>query len=206
MVRFQFMRMSSYAKNKVQMCSVTQHHCRRSQMCGIFSQIHPEHSLFVWYKKRLVLTEQSIHVRFQLILSIRGHPHELKPYHSEDKSFFVRDWVYWVILWNIFPHLATYNDIGWLNTSIKSSIPKSMQPSIPPIGQRLSFSMSQVDLTHIDDYVVTIVNIINITIIVNAVMIIITVVKSTCDIENDKRCPMGGIDGCILLGNELLHL
>ena len=50
-----------------------------------------------------------------------------------------------------------------------------MQPSIPPIGQRLSFSMSQVDLTHNDDYVVTIVNIINITIIVNAVMIIITV-------------------------------
>ena len=27
-----------------------------------------------------------------------------------------------------------------------------MQPSIPPIGQRLSFSMSQVDLTHNDDY------------------------------------------------------
>ena len=29
-------------------------------------------------------------------------------------------------------------------------------------------------------------------------------VKSTCDVENDKRRPMGGIDGCILLGNELL--
>ena len=28
--------------------------------------------------------------------------------------------------------------------------------------------------------------------------------KSTCDVENDKRCPMGGIDGCILLGNVLL--
>ena len=27
-----------------------------------------------------------------------------------------------------------------------------MQPSIPPIGRRLSFSMSQVDLTHSDDY------------------------------------------------------
>ena len=41
-----------------------------------------------------------------------------------------------------------------------------MQPSIPPIGRRLSFSTSQVDLTHNDDYVVTIVNIINITTIV----------------------------------------
>ena len=28
--------------------------------------------------------------------------------------------------------------------------------------------------------------------------------KSTCEVENDKRRPMGGIDGCILLGNELL--
>ena len=43
----------------------------------------------------------------------------------------------------------------------KSSLSKSMQPSIPPIGRRLSFSTSQVDLTHSDDYVVTIVNIIN---------------------------------------------
>ena len=30
-----------------------------------------------------------------------------------------------------------------------------MQPSIPPIGQRLSFSTSQVDVTHNDDYVVS---------------------------------------------------
>ena len=35
---------------------------------------------------------------------------------------------------------------------VKSSLPKSMQPSIPPIGRRLSFSTSQVDLTHNDDY------------------------------------------------------
>ena len=35
----------------------------------------------------------------------------------------------------------------------KSSLPKSMQPSIPPIGQRLSFSTSQVDLTHSDDFI-----------------------------------------------------
>ena len=61
MVRFQLIRKSSYAKNKLQMCSVTQHQCRCRQMCGKCSQIHPVHSLFVCYKKWLVLTEQSIH-------------------------------------------------------------------------------------------------------------------------------------------------
>ena len=36
--------------------------------CGKFSQIHPIHSLFVcYYKKWPVLTEQSIHGKFQLI-------------------------------------------------------------------------------------------------------------------------------------------
>ena len=34
MARFQLIRMSSYAKNKLQMCSVTQHQCRLRQMCG----------------------------------------------------------------------------------------------------------------------------------------------------------------------------
>ena len=61
MARFQLISMSSYAKNKLQMCSVTQHQCRRRQICGKCSQIHPVHSLFVRYKKRLVLIEQSIH-------------------------------------------------------------------------------------------------------------------------------------------------
>ena len=45
---------------KLQMCSVTQHQCRRRQMCRKRSPIHPVHSLFVRYKKRLVLIEQSI--------------------------------------------------------------------------------------------------------------------------------------------------
>ena len=36
MAKFQLMRMSTYAKNKVLMCSVTQHQCRRRQMCGKF--------------------------------------------------------------------------------------------------------------------------------------------------------------------------
>ena len=61
MVKFQLIRMSSYAKNKLQVCSVTQHQCRRRQMWGKLSQIHPLHSLFVCYKKWLVWTEQSIH-------------------------------------------------------------------------------------------------------------------------------------------------
>ena len=52
--------MSSYVNNKLQMCSDTQHQCRRRQMCGKLSQIHTVHSLFVSYKKLLVLTEQSI--------------------------------------------------------------------------------------------------------------------------------------------------
>ena len=45
--RFQLMRMSSYTKKKLQMCSVTQHQCRRRQMFGKCSQIHQVHSLFV---------------------------------------------------------------------------------------------------------------------------------------------------------------
>ena len=61
MVRFQLMRMSSYAKNKLQVCSVTQHQCRRRQIWGKLLQIHPLHSLYVCYKKLLVWTEQSIH-------------------------------------------------------------------------------------------------------------------------------------------------
>ena len=59
--KFQLIRMSSYDTNKLQMCSVSQHQCRRRQMCGKCSQIHTDHSLFVRYKKRLVLIEQSIH-------------------------------------------------------------------------------------------------------------------------------------------------
>ena len=61
MASFQLISMSSYAKNKLQMCSVTQHQCGRRQMCGKCSQIHPVYSLFVRYKKPLVLIKQSIH-------------------------------------------------------------------------------------------------------------------------------------------------
>ena len=61
MARFQLITMSTYVKSKLQMCSVTQHQCRRRQMCAKCSQIHLVHSLFVRYKKRLVQIEQSIH-------------------------------------------------------------------------------------------------------------------------------------------------
>ena len=65
--RFQLIRMSSYAKNKLQMCSVTQHQCRRRQMCGKVSQIHPVHSLFVRYKNDLSWLNNLFMARFQLI-------------------------------------------------------------------------------------------------------------------------------------------
>ena len=47
MARFQLISMSSYANNKLQMCSDTQHQCRWRQMCGKWSLIHQVHSLFV---------------------------------------------------------------------------------------------------------------------------------------------------------------
>ena len=66
MVSFQLIRMSSYAKNKQQMCWVTQHQCRSRQMWKI-SQIHPVALTFVYYKKWLCL-DWTIHsLSFQLI-------------------------------------------------------------------------------------------------------------------------------------------
>ena len=49
MARFQLIRMSSYAKNKLQMCSVTQHQCRRRQMCGK-NHVHKftQYTHFLW--------------------------------------------------------------------------------------------------------------------------------------------------------------
>ena len=64
MARFQLIRMSSHAKNKLQICSVTQHQCWRRQLCGKCSQIHLVHSIFVRYKKRLFLIKQSILGKF----------------------------------------------------------------------------------------------------------------------------------------------
>ena len=44
MARFQLNRMPTYVRNKLQMCSVTQHQCRRRQMCGnVHTLIHYTH-------------------------------------------------------------------------------------------------------------------------------------------------------------------
>ena len=61
MERFQLNRMSTYVKNKLQMCSVTQHQCRRRQMFGKCSHISFSSLTFCpLQQKRLVLIEQSI--------------------------------------------------------------------------------------------------------------------------------------------------
>ena len=68
MERFLLNKMSTYVKNKLQMGSVTQHQCRRRQMCGKCSQIHPVLSLFVRYKKNdLSWLNNLFMARFQLI-------------------------------------------------------------------------------------------------------------------------------------------
>ena len=50
MVSFQLIWMSSYAKNKQQMCCVTQHLCRSRQMWKIFTN-SPSALTFVCYKE-----------------------------------------------------------------------------------------------------------------------------------------------------------
>ena len=67
MVMSQLMRMFSYAKNKLQMCSFTQHQCRRRQMCGNFSQIHLVHYILYVTKNDLSWLNNLFTVIFQLI-------------------------------------------------------------------------------------------------------------------------------------------
>ena len=64
--KFQLISMSSYAKNKQQMCRVTQHQCNVAK-CGKYSQIHPVHWLYVYYEKKLSLQNNLFMVMFQLI-------------------------------------------------------------------------------------------------------------------------------------------
>ena len=71
--RFQFIMMSSYAKNKQYMFSVIKHQCRRRQMCGKVSTNLTQYTLFLSVTKwLLVLTEQSI--LWQRSQLIREHP------------------------------------------------------------------------------------------------------------------------------------
>ena len=67
MARFQLICLFSGDKNKVQMCSVTQHQYRCRQICRKLSPNSPSTLLFVGYKKWLVLAEQSIAGNVQLI-------------------------------------------------------------------------------------------------------------------------------------------
>ena len=55
MARFQLNSMCTYVMNKLQMCSVTEHLCRRREKCENFSQISPLHSLFLCCKKMTCL-------------------------------------------------------------------------------------------------------------------------------------------------------
>ena len=63
MASFQLIRMSSFAKNKQQMCWVTQHQCRSRQMWKIFSN-SPSTLTFCLLQKWQVLPEKSIHGNF----------------------------------------------------------------------------------------------------------------------------------------------
>ena len=67
MVRFQLISMSSYAKNKLEMCSVTQHQCKRRQMC---ENIHKftQYSPFLYVAKNdLSRLNNLFMARFQFI-------------------------------------------------------------------------------------------------------------------------------------------
>ena len=66
--KFQLISMSSYAKNKQQMCRVTQHQCNVAK-CGKYSQIHPVHWLFVYYKKNYLLWLNNL---FMVMFQLKG--------------------------------------------------------------------------------------------------------------------------------------
>ena len=66
MARFQLIRMSSYAKNKLQMCSVTQHQCKHCQMCGKFSH---KYTYFLCYKNDLSWLNNLFTERFHITMS-----------------------------------------------------------------------------------------------------------------------------------------
>ena len=67
MARFQLNSMSTYVKNKLQIFSVTQHQCRRRQMCGKCFLINSLHSHLDCYKKDLSSLNNQFIARFQLI-------------------------------------------------------------------------------------------------------------------------------------------
>ena len=105
MVMFPLIRMSSYAKNKPQMCSVTQHYFTLRQMWGKFSVTKKDMSYFgniyihrlfshwsffvtdvfkqwVYWVCENFSTFGDVYTHVGWLLSIKGHLNELKPYHE----------------------------------------------------------------------------------------------------------------------------
>ena len=178
MVSNQLIRISSYAKNKLQMCWVTQHLLEVAK-CGRFHKLiqsthfcllqknvwnnpfmiifqhicccsreHPNvlitmNRLFSLDKSFFVTAKFECSVWFHIwrllhwwlsdathllfVLSIRGHPDELKYYHewivqSRQDIFCKRQkWVLWINLWKSSTFGDFYADVEWLNTSVVCS-------------------------------------------------------------------------------------
>ena len=129
MAKFILTRMSSYAKNKLQMCSVTQHQCRRRQMCGKCSHINSLNSHLDCFKTtclRWTIYSQSTTCPDWTIYSWQGFnslgcPLMLRTNYrcvqSLNISVDVAKWVENVHKFTQFTHFlsVTKNDLSWLN-------------------------------------------------------------------------------------------
>ena len=115
MANFQLSRMSSYAKNKLQMCSVTQHQCRRRQMCeNVQTFIHYTH---FWTVTKNVVLLNNLFRGLYIPLSWYVAVNRL---FSQDKSFFCNRQVSALVEFLNILHTfgAIYTDVEWVNTSV----------------------------------------------------------------------------------------
>ena len=80
MVSFQLIRMSSYAKNKHQMCWVTQHQCRSRQMWKIFTNSHSSLTFCLLQKNDLLCLYNLFMVSIQLIRISSSAKNKLQMY------------------------------------------------------------------------------------------------------------------------------
>ena len=95
------------------MCSVTQHQCRRRQMLGKFSQIHPEYSLLPATKNDLTWLNNLFTVRLQLIFLNKN---KLQCVQSPNISVNVAKCVENFHKFTQYTHFFCYkNDLSWLN-------------------------------------------------------------------------------------------
>ena len=114
MVRYPHIRMSSYAKNKQQMCCVTQHQCRSRQMWKIFTY-GDFYTDVEWLNTSVVC---SWHKRTSLWVE---HYHE-QIVQTRRVIFCNRQkWVLWMKLWKFSTFGDIYTDVEWLNTSVVCS-------------------------------------------------------------------------------------